>query len=932
MTKETTTMISATTSNSTDRAIRLRTALLAALATVSLAWLIGAFNAGSAEAVVSIRTFDSYPSTTQAGGHPDFTITFENDNRFDPALPGPCGCNAPKDVIVNLPAGVIGNPHSAPRCDAQRFAFDECPMDSQIGVATPTGCLGASLCGSFPQPLYNLVPPPDQAGVVGFKTVIFNTPLFTVLTARTGSDYGLRATVQGIQNVLIVPKFIQQIWGVPADPSHDDLRYKVPPILIGGGDRGYPSNSPLTAFMTNPTTCGRDDLETTIEIIAYDHEHSTASAPWPATTGCGQLSFNPSLSAKPTTTEADSPSGVDVDLTVPQPQSPSTPSPSSIRGTTVKLPPGFSVNPNAADGKSSCTDAQAKFGTEDQAECPEYAKVGTLEIHSGVLPGVLPGAVYLGEPQPGNRYRLFLVADGFGLHVKLPGQALLDPDTGQITVSFQDLPQTPFEEFNLHFFGSERGLLATPEKCGTYPVVSTFTPWNDELADQTSTQFFQIDRGPGGSPCPGTTRPFGPTFKASSAGNTAGAYSPLEVRFGRDDGDQNLSAINVSTPTGFSGKLAGIPYCSEAALATASNPLYTGLTEIANPICGTASQIGTAVAAAGAGSRPLYQPGKVFLAGPYKGAPLSLVVVVPAVSGPFDLGNIVTRAAINVNPSTARVTTLTDPLPQIIEGIPLRVRSVAVKLDRPEFALNPTNCSKLSTDATLFGDEDGQAAISSHYQVANCAGLSFKPRLTLSLTGGVRRRGHPAIKAVLTAQPGEANLSSTSVALPKGELLDNSHIGTICTRPQFAADQCPEGSLLGTAEAVTPILDAPLKGNVYLRSSSHNLPDLVADLEGQIDIELAGTIDTINGGSLRTTFESVPDAPVRQFTLNLNGGKRGLLQNSKSLCGKPKYAVTKMIGQNGAQVNLRTPLRVSCGSARQKKKAKRAAISSGKGA
>ena len=886
---------------------------------------------------VAIRAFESYPSTSQAGGHPDFTIGFENDTQFDPIIDHPCRCNSPKDIIVNTPAGLIGNPHSAPRCDAERFAFDECPMDSQIGVATPSACLtqvppgNLGSCGGFVVPLYNLVPPPHVPGLIGFKALIFNSPIVTLLTARTGGDYGLRATVPGLQNSVAVGTFVQQIWGVPADPVNDDLRFKTTPILAGDFDVGYASNSPRTPFMTNPTACGEDSLETTIEIIANDGGVTHASTPWPATTGCSLLSFDPSLSANPTTTQADTSSGIDVNLTVPQPQSPETPSPSAIRATTVKLPVGFSVNPNAADGKTSCSDAAARFGTEDEALCPEHAKVGTLEIHSAVLPGVLPGAVYLGEPLPGHRYRLFLVADGFGLHIKLPGEAVIDRQTGQITVSFQDLPQTPFEEFKMHFFGSERGLMATPDRCGAYPVVSTFTPWNSALPAQTSTQLFEITTGPGGAPCPGVTRPFNPAFQAASAGNTGGEHTPFAVNLQRPDGDQNLLGLDVTTPPGFSGTLRGIPYCPEAAISQLSSTLYTGLAELAMPSCPVASLLGDAVAGAGAGSHPLHTPGKVYLAGPYKGAPLSLVVVVPAVSGPYDLGNVAVRARIEVDPRTAQVTTASDPLPQILEGIPLRARSIRVNLNRPGFARNPTNCRPMAVQASIIGTEGAVANRSAHYEAANCANLPFDPNLKLRLKGGTKRTAHPSLRATVTTKPGEANLASTVVALPRTVLLDNAHIGTVCTRVQFAASSCPAGSVYGHARAFTPQLDEPLEGPVYLRSSTNELPDLVADLEGQIDIELVGRIDSVRGG-IRTTFSGIPDASVSKFILNMKGGKKGLLFNGVNICRERKPATVRMRGQNGRRTASRASLHPSCGKTRKAKRSRHLRLDRQRGA
>ena len=923
---------------------------------------VSAVSASFASAEIPIDTFGVVPSTTQAGAHPDieFGISMENTliQHQKYGYQSDCSCENPRFVTVHAPTGVVGNAHATPRCTAADFAVLSCSPNSQIGIVSAGISLGF-FESALIEPVYNLEPRTNDPGLLGVNA--FGSKIFYSITGRTGSDYGLDTKVTLFDGFPIY--VLNNIyWGVPSAPVYDSARFAyqsvgtllndlcdvngnlitpngseltTPPngpshglyscVNFGQPPPYEPSNffgetpakstAPEIPFTENATTCGVP-LTSSVDVAGYDGSHQSASSPYPPATGCDALDFNPSLAAKPTTTETDSPSGLDVNLTVPQPQAASAPSPSEIRATTVTLPEGFTINSNAADGKLACNDADAKIGvnSQDAAECPEFAKIGTLEIETALLPGPLHGYVYLGAPQPGNRYRVFLAADGFNTHVKLAGEVHPDPVTGQVVISFTDLPQSPFSAFRLHIFGSERGILATPTQCGTYAVQTHFTPWDSVLPDQDATQFFTIDSGPGGSPCPGPTRPFNPSFDAGSAGNTAGAFSPLSIDLSREDGDQFLSGLSVTTPLGFAADLKGIPYCPQSAIDRLNSSSYNGVAELASPACPAASQIGTVEAAAGAGSRPLNVEGKAYLAGPYKGAPLSLVVVVPAVSGPYDLGTIAVRAAINVNPVTAQVTTVSDPLPQILEGITLRTKSLRVNVDRKNFALNPTNCNPQAVNATATGDQGATAHLSSPFQVANCASLPFKPKLTLTLTGGLKRRGHPAVKAVLAAQPGEANLRRTSVALPGGELLDNSHIGTVCTRPQFAADKCPEGSLLGTAEAVTPILDQPLKGNVYLRSSSHNLPDLVADLEGQIDIELAGTIDTVKGGSLRTTFDSTPDAPISRFTLSLAGGKRGLLQNSKSLCGKPKYAVTKMTGQNGVKLDTRTPLSTKCTS------------------
>ncbi len=871
-----------------------------------------------AEVEPKIELFETSTSSTQAGGHPNVKLAmeFSSGANFE-------GIHDPRKVSTHLPAGVIGNPHAIPTCSLVAFSQGECPPASQVGIA------GVYAFFSFGRaPLYNLETKPGQPGLLAFYFQESGTQQYIEISSRTDGDYGLDSVSSTIFHAFSVHNLLIELWGVPADPVHDYWRFK-PPVLrdcqpesctSGGASAGIAPEP----FMSNPTTCGVE-LETSIDVEFYDRTSDHASNPWPATTGCSQLAFNPSLTVKPTTEEGDAPSGLDADLQVPQISNPTTPSPSEIRGARVELPKGVSINPNAADGKTSCADDETGIGTLGPATCPEFSKVGVLSLDSSALPGPIPGAIYLGEPKPGEPYRLILAADGFGTHVKFGASVHADSDSGQIVVSFKDLPQSPLTDFNMHFFGSERGLLATPTQCGSYPVVAEFEPWDNALPDQTSTSFFNVNTGPGGSACPNGPRPFSPSLGAGSANPTAGRHAPFRIDLIRTDGEQNLTGLTLATPPGFSGTLKGIPYCPDPTLANLAGGGVTGLAELASPSCPTSSKLGTATIGTGAGTHPLYTEGTVYLAGPYKGAPLSLATVVPAVSGPYDLGNVVVRAALKVDPATARVTAVTDPLPQILEGIPLRMRSIRIDLDRPDFALNPTNCEPLTSNATVTGDEGATAALAPHFQVGNCANLAFGPKLNLRLTGGVNRRGHPAIHATVSANPGEANISRVTTALPKGELLDNSHIGTPCTRPQFAGGTCPESSLIGTAEAVTPLLDKPLSGNVYLRvNPAHKLPDIVADLRGQIDIELAGRVDTVNGGALRTTFEGVPDAPVTSFKLDLLGGAKGLLQNSRSLCGKPKRAEVKMTGQNAAVVNSKPKLQVGCGSkARHKRAVKR---------
>ncbi len=936
----------------------------------------------SASAKVPIYSFTAQPAsnTLQAGAHPDVAFSFEIGNRQQTSA-NPCDCEDARNVTVHLPTGLIGNPHSTPQCTITQFTSDKCPPDSQVGVtedafsADPEG----SAYG-FAAPVYNLVPPPTEPALLAFETVI-STPVFINVSARTNSDYGIDATVSNIDHFLPLTYSVTDIWGVPASPVNSKLRFGLgeTPILlrkgenflcsenvtaatadpqtiyqfcerqIGGeiiktwhnspdgggavgdctlleggcGGPGFPvsSNSPEQPFFQNPTTCGEGSLATSLDILSYDGSTSHADSAYPPTTNCNELTFNPSQSIEPTTHAADSPSGAEFRLTVPQFESPSVPSPSELKAAVVTLPKGFTLAPNVTNGKLTCSEAEAQMGayaSTEEGHCPEDSKIGTISVETPVLPGPLDGAVYLGEPKPGNRFRLFLLFDGFGVHIKLAGTATPDPVSGQIHISFQNLPQAPFESFNMHIFGAERGSLDTPTQCGKYEVTSEWTPWDSALSNQTSRQFFTIDEGPNGSPCPNGPRPFHPGFQATATANTGGAHTDFWLNLLREDGEQNLSGLTVTTPSGFAATLKGLTYCPDSAIAAAALESHLGIEERSHPSCPASSYVGELTAGGGPGSHPLYLPGKAYLAGPYKGAPLSFVFITPAVSGGYDLGDVVIRVAVHVNPETAQVTTVSDPLPQIYQGIPLRLRQVFVDLNRPGFALNPTDCEPLSVTAQVSGDEGAAFTATQPFQVANCAALPFKPSLALVLSGSTKQAGNPALTATLTTTPGEANISRTQVTLPHTELVDNAHINDPCTRVQFSegktpGEKCPPGSILGFAKAATPLLDKPLEGPVYLRSTGRaGLPDIVAALNGQIDIALDGHVDSV-GGRLRTTFETVPDAPVTKFTLSLDGGRKGLIENSPGLCAHTLHVTAAISGQNGKTANQNPVLSTPCG-------------------
>jgi hypothetical protein len=889
---------------------------IATFAALGLAALALALAPGRAAADSPIYEFDVSPSTTQAGGHPDLETLVYVGNRFTQHVPPPsCDCQDPKSINIEMPTGVIGDPHATPQCDASDFAVQLCAPESQVGRALISINAEKPGSGGFGTiAVFNLAPHPGEAGLLGFHFPLLDFPIYVSINSRTESDYGLDATVEGITHLLPLAFVEMNLWGVPASPTHNVERLpRGWEPFFDGENPPTPSNAPQIAFLDNPTTCDEGPLTANVTTTAYDLGVTHAADSYPATTGCDQLSFNPSLYAQPTTTATDTASGLDVDLQAPQVSSPEAPSPSEIRATTVTLPPGFSINPNAADGKTSCTNEEASIGTRLAAQCSENSKVGTVSVDSSALPAPIPGYIYLGNPLPGNRYRLILTASGFNVNVKLAGSVLADPQTGQLTISFQDLPQTPFSDFNMHFFGSERGLLATPEQCGTYPVTSTFTPWDGALSPQSSAQAFTLGSGPGGGACPSSVRPFAPTFRAGVTDQTSGKHSPFSLNLSRPDGDQDLTALDVTTPPGFSATLAGVSYCPASTLATVAQASSSGVAELAAPSCPASSQIGTASVGAGAGNHPVYLPGRVYLAGLYKGAPLSLAVITPAVSGPYDLGDVVVRAALHVNPTTTQITAASDPLPQIIDGIPLRLRQVLINLDRPGFTVNPTNCDRFSMQAQVFGDQGGVAGLSTPFQAANCAGLLFGPKLALKLSGGVKRLKNPALKATVTTSPGEANIAKAVVTMPRSLLLDNSHIHDPCTKPQFAAGNCPPGSVLGRATAISPLLEKPLEGTVYLASGyGHELPDVLVALKGQVDVNLDGIVSTVHR-RLRTSFVTVPDVPVTEFTLSLLGGTHGLLVNSANLCAGTQRAKVNMTGQNNRRFNSNPRVGLPCG-------------------
>jgi hypothetical protein len=791
-------------------------------------------------------------------------------------------------------------------------------------------------------PIYNFVPRPGVAAELGFA--VENTLIH--VAGSVSGDFRLTAASTELLAKFSIGQFSVVLWGNPTDPRHDFQR-RGQDCQEFDGCSVEPSSIP---FLTMPTSCVEPlDVSATVESWLG----SVAAATVPLTdreyqptviNGCNALEFKPTISSKATTNLADSPSGLDFNLHQSQNGQLDGLATAPLKDARVTLPEGMTLNPAAGNGLSACTEAQIgyqpkegkiRFATTPQS-CPNAAKVGTLEVKTPLLEEKLPGAIYLAKPYEnpfGNLTAIYLAIEDehTGIVAKLAGKATPDPATGQLTATFSENPELPVEDIDLHFFNGARGAFTTPLTCGTKTTTSVLTPWSTpEGADATPTDAFQTQVAAGGSgncPTSEANAPNRPAFTAGTIAPEAGAYSPFVLRLARADGTQRLTGIDTLLPKGLAAKFAGIPYCSEAQIAQAqarSNP-NQGALEQASPSCPAASEVGTVEVGAGSGPTPLYVSGRAYLAGPYKGAPLSLAIITPAVAGPFDLGAVVVRTAIYVDPETAQGRAVSDPLPSILQGIPLDIRSVAIKLDRPGgFTLNPTSCDPMAVTGSAAMLTGQSAALTSPFQVGGCSALKFKPNLKISLKGGTKRNKYPALKAVLTYPKGQnANIASAQVTLPHSAFLEQAHIGTVCTRVQFAADACPKASIYGKAKAITPLLDQPLEGPVYLRSSSHELPDLVAALNGQIDVDLVGRVDTGKGGGIRNTFEAAPDAPVSRFVLEMKGGKKGLLVNSEDICRRPQRASVSFVGQNGKAFEATPLIANSCKVKAKKKSAKK---------
>jgi hypothetical protein len=952
------------------RRLLLARGVLCALAFwVSAGVLIGAVSTPSVSASFGLQTGsfenkllneDGTPDV-QAGSHPfELTTSFKFDTIIG-AGGEPIPDDSVKDVEVELPAGLVGNPTATPRCSIALFntpntgeAFGlsgaSCPNDTQVGVAqieiTPNG-------EGEPVPLtlgiYNLVAPPGVPAEFGFNPIGVAVVLTPAI--RTGSDYGLTVSSRNTNQTLRIFGVKTTFWGVPAAAAHNGERGE----CLGGLGETYalgeehpcPVETAPAPFLTLPTSCQATPLASTIYADSWENpvqgpELSGLNPPLVAkaeafnhdleghpvgVTGCEHIDFSPTVNASPTTTDAGSPTGLSFEVSLPPNEAPNGLAEADLKEAVVSLPAGMSVSPSAANGLEACTEEEIALRSASATRCPNASKVGTVEIDTPLLEHPLQGSVYLAQQEHnpfGSLLALYVVAEGSGVVVKLAGEVHADPTTGQLTTRFagnppfEGAPQQPFRHLRVMLFNGPRAVLMTPLTCGTYDLTGTLTPWSGGMPATFSSPF-AINSNCGGG--------FSPSMVAGTTSNQAGGFSPFSLTLSRSDQDQRLRQLSVRMPPGFAGMLSRVQLCGEP--------------QAAEGRCPEASRIGHVTIGAGPGPEPVFVPqaGKpvdpVYLTGPYGGAPFGLSIVVPPEAGPFNLGApVVVRSAIRVDPRTAQITIASDSFPTILKGIPLDVRTINVLIDREGFAFNPTNCTAFNVEGTVLSDQGVTAPVSSRFQAANCATLPFKPAFSASTKAHPSHRNGASLTVTVGYPKGtQANIASVKVSLPKQLPSRLTTLQKACPEATFAANpaMCPPESLVGRATATTPVLNVPVTGPAYLVShGGAAFPDLVMILQGQgVTVELVGGTFVSKAGITTSTFASVPDVPISSFEVNLPQGPHSALTENLPAKSKGNFCSTKLVmpttivAQNGLRVTQNTKVAVT-GCPKAKKKTKKA--------
>lgn len=913
-------------------------------------------------------------ASTSSGSHP-YELSFHVGLRVGGEFENQPGVQFPdgdlRDLRIEMPAGLTFNPAILPKCDATEFdaprsspyeaskSGESCPDDTQLGTVEVATSLGGGTVRRFG--VFNLKPAPGVPAQIGFAA--FGAPVVLDVDLHQAADgsYPLALEAQRFPQRLDLHAIDLRIWGAPWGVSHDGergncLNEAEPGFPWAKCSLGPPRLFPPHAYLTLPANCeGPLAFKATISawqqpapVAAEAQSRDSNGAA--AQLSCAFLGFAPHPVATLTTKNASTASGflftlhnedaalLDRTARVP----------AQVKKATILLPEGVTINPSVGEGLGTCSEAQfaAETAFSRQGEgCPDGAKIGTFAVATPLFEERLSGAIYLATPDdpptatPGAEnpfdalVAVYMVAraPGRGVVARVAGKIVPDPATGRLTATFEGLPQLPYDDLEVNFRSGQRAPLISPPSCGHQLTGVDLVPWGGVVSVGHFGIDSEVSAGIGGGACPdGSTPPFHPEAVAGGVNSNVGSYTPYFVHLSRQDTEQEITSYSLVLPKGITGKLAGIPFCPEAAIAAARS--RSGAAEAASPSCPAASQVGRTLTGYGVGPALTYAPGRIYLAGPYKGQPLSLVTINSATVGPFDLGTIVIRSAFAVDPLTAQLqidSRASDPIPHILDGIPLHLRDIRIYIDRPNFTRNPTSCepsqmvSTLTGSGARFGDpgDDSTATVSKHFQLLNCLTLGFQPQLGLRLRGGTKRGDYPSLRATFASRGDrDAGLKDIAVTMPHSLFLAQEHIRAICTREQFAAERCPAGSVYGKAVAYTPLFDEPLRGPVYLRSSDNRLPDLVASLRsGEIRIVLRGKIGPAKQG-IRAQFEELPDAPIERFTMTLDGGKRGLLVNSSNICAAPPKASVRALGQNNLGTVFTSKLRGQCGKKHGAKK------------
>lgn len=856
---------------------------------------------------------------TQAGSHPyEFVLNFAFNLNAEKKVDG-----LTRDIDIELPPGLVGDPNAVPRCSPEEFeGFQpECSGSTQVGE------LHSDIegLGEIEAPVYNMVPPRGVPAMFG--TSASGDNVFEQASVRTGGDYGVSVDTNNVP-VNGVVRATAIIWGVPADKGHDVRRTCV---VEGAVHLGCASGVVPKPFLTLPTSCTgplvsrltADSREEPNVLVGTEPAFSLDSGGNPAPlTGCERLVLEPAIKLAPDTAAADTPAGLTAEVKVGQGglEAPEGLSSADLKDTKVVLPEGVAINPGQAAGLEACPYSQDGVGTEGPPNCPNGSKVGTVSIKTPLLEEELEGSVYILPANPPDLELLVAPADPLaGIYLKLIGRVHLDEGTGKLTTTFDETPQLPFSKFRLSFSGGAQAALTTPLRCGVYTSSIDFTPWGTPFqADDLTSDSFAITSGTGGAPCPPATLPFAPEMIAGSTTDQAGGYTDFSLLLTRPDDQQRISTLSFKTPEGLLGMIGQIPLCPEP--------------QAQQGTCSSASQIGHTVVEAGPGPYPLVvpQPGRppapIYLTGPYKGAPYGLSIVVPLVVGPFNLGTVITRAKIEVDPLTSKLTVTTDPLPQTVRGVPADLRTINAVIDRPGFMFNPTDCSPQAFSGSATSIEGTTVPTSSHFQMGSCRSLTFKPNFKVSVTGKNTRKTGAGLTAKILYPTGalganqassQSNIAKVKVSLPRQLPSNIKALQRACPHQVFEANPagCPAESAVGHAIAITPVLPVPVAGPAYFVSyGGAKFPELVVVLQGYgVTIDLHGeTFIDEHTGITSSTFRSVPDVPVTSFELNLPQGPFSALDANTNLCSVKKLVMpTIFVGHNNASIKQNTPIAVT---------------------